>query len=54
MQVRQPTTRLLKDVPVSYYVFDVLHVDGWSTVGMPYAERRGVLDAIGKTCRSFA
>jgi bifunctional non-homologous end joining protein LigD len=47
MQVRRPTARLLNDVPASYYVFDVLHVDGWSTTAMPYTERREVLDTLG-------
>jgi bifunctional non-homologous end joining protein LigD len=37
---------LVKQVPVSYLVFDVLHVDGRSTLGLTYDERRAVLDSL--------
>lgn len=39
--------RLAKSVPVVYLVFDVLHLDGRSTVGLPYDERRSLLDGLG-------
>jgi bifunctional non-homologous end joining protein LigD len=39
--------RLTSSVPVTYFVFDVLHLDGRSTVGMPYRERRALLEGLG-------
>ncbi|WP_051640356.1 non-homologous end-joining DNA ligase [Cellulomonas sp. URHE0023] len=39
--------RLARDVPVVYLVFDVLHLDGRSTVGLPYDERRRLLTGLG-------
>src|ERR1700728_91457 len=38
--------RLAAQVPVSYLVFDVLHVDGRSTLDLPYEERRQVLESL--------
>ena len=38
--------RLSQKTPVSYLVFDVLHLDGRSTVGLPYAERRRLLESL--------
>lgn len=32
--------------PVAYLVFDVLWIDGRSTVGLPYTERRAILDGL--------
>jgi len=46
MHVRQPSQRLLASVPVFYQVFDVLHVAGWSTLRMPYQQRRDLLDQL--------
>ncbi|HUK72970.1 MAG TPA: non-homologous end-joining DNA ligase [Streptosporangiaceae bacterium] len=40
MHVRQPPQRLLAAVPVSYYVFDLLHDGGRSLLGEPYTVRR--------------
>jgi bifunctional non-homologous end joining protein LigD len=40
MHVRQPAQRLLAAVPVSYYVFDLLHHGGRSLLGEPYTARR--------------
>ncbi len=39
--------RLAADVPVIYFAFDVLHLDGRSTLALPYAERRGLLESLG-------
>ncbi|MBP2336314.1 non-homologous end-joining DNA ligase [Saccharothrix coeruleofusca] len=39
--------RLVARVPVTYLVFDVLHLDGRSTVGLPYARRRELLESLG-------
>ncbi|MGF7234382.1 MAG: DNA polymerase ligase N-terminal domain-containing protein [Frankia sp.] len=35
--------RLAKQTPVSYVVFDLLHLDGHDTTGLTYAERRTLL-----------
>ncbi|GAA4519172.1 MULTISPECIES: non-homologous end-joining DNA ligase [Nonomuraea] len=34
---------LARSTPVSYLIFDVLHVDDFSTIDLPYAERRELL-----------
>jgi bifunctional non-homologous end joining protein LigD len=39
--------RLAATVPVTYMVFDVLHLDGASTLALPYVERRRLLDGLG-------
>ncbi len=39
--------RLAAWVPVSYMVFDLLHLDGSATIGLPYVERRRMLDGLG-------
>ena len=39
--------RLAVSTPVTYLVFDVLHLDGRSTLSMPYAQRRALLDGMG-------
>jgi bifunctional non-homologous end joining protein LigD len=38
--------RLAAKVPVSYLVFDVLHLDGRSTVELPYQQRRSLLESL--------
>ena len=38
--------RRTKDTPVAYMAFDLLHLDGRSTLGLPYAERRELLDGL--------
>jgi len=45
--------RLAVSVPVTYLVFDVLHLDGRSTVSAPYRERRALLDDLGLTGPSW-
>lgn len=47
MHVARPGGDLLARVPVVYYVFDLLHLDGRSLLGAPYAERRQELVALG-------
>ncbi|NJC73499.1 DNA ligase [Planosporangium thailandense] len=49
MHVGAPTPGLLAAVPVVYHVFDVLHVDGESTLRLPYEHRRELLAALGLT-----
>ncbi len=39
--------RLAATVPVTYMVFDLLHLDGASTLALPYVERRRLLDGLG-------
>ncbi len=39
--------RLTAQTPVTYLVFDVLHLDGRSLTDVPYVERREVLDSLG-------
>jgi bifunctional non-homologous end joining protein LigD len=43
MHTAAPAPRLLQTVPVFYYVFDVLAVDGQDLTGQPYAARRDIL-----------
>ncbi len=43
MHVREPSPVLIASTPVSYNVFDVLHLDGEPTVHLPYHRRRELL-----------
>ncbi|XVV16332.1 non-homologous end-joining DNA ligase [Actinoplanes sp. CA-131856] len=57
MHVAAPPAALLHAVPVRYYVFDVLHLDGRSTVDLPYQRRRELLAELrldGATVRTPA
>ncbi|TDC92025.1 hypothetical protein E1285_12165 [Actinomadura sp. 7K507] len=49
MHLRQPhrIQALAQSDPVSYVIFDVLHRSEESQIGLPYAERRRVLDGLG-------
>lgn len=38
---------LMRDVPVTYVVFDVLHLDGHSIRDEPYERRRALLESLG-------
>ncbi len=38
--------RRMADTPVVYAIFDLLHLDGHSLVGLPYTERRAALEAL--------
>ena len=46
MQVRRPPGRLVASTPVWYYVFDLVHLDGWSTRRMSYLDRRALLESL--------
>jgi bifunctional non-homologous end joining protein LigD len=46
MHVTAPPAALLSAVPVVYYVFDVLHLDGEPTLDLPYARRRELLTGL--------
>jgi bifunctional non-homologous end joining protein LigD len=46
MHVAAPTAALLRSIPVTYYLFDLLALDGAPTVALPYARRRELLDAL--------
>lgn len=39
--------RRAQAVPVAYLIFDLLHLDGRSTMALPYRERRAVLASLG-------
>jgi bifunctional non-homologous end joining protein LigD len=43
MHVLKPTAQLRNDALTTYYVFDVLDIDGISTTDLPYLERREAL-----------
>jgi bifunctional non-homologous end joining protein LigD len=47
MHVARPTPTLLRDVPVTLLLFDVLHLEGRSLLAARYDERRAALDALG-------
>ncbi|RGP46511.1 hypothetical protein AWH04_03870 [Rhodococcus erythropolis] len=47
MHVQAPTAQVRRSVPVTYYPFDVLTVDGESTMPLPYLERRAVPEDLG-------
>jgi bifunctional non-homologous end joining protein LigD len=47
MHVAAPDPRLLAAIPVVYHVFDVLRLDGGATIGLPYRQRRALLDGLG-------
>jgi bifunctional non-homologous end joining protein LigD len=46
--------RLVDEVPVVYLVFDVLHLDGRSTTGLSYRDRRELLEGLGLEGPSWA
>jgi bifunctional non-homologous end joining protein LigD len=51
MHVRHPAPDLQARIPVSFYAFDVLHLDGRSLLAAPYDERRarlGELRPVGR------
>jgi bifunctional non-homologous end joining protein LigD len=49
MHVRRPSDALLRRIPVTYYVFDVLHLDGLSLLDEPYDRRRELLGGLDLT-----
>lgn len=56
MHVTKPADvqRLRREVPVTYLVFDLLHVDGRSLLALPYSHRRELLDGLGLAGSSWA
>jgi bifunctional non-homologous end joining protein LigD len=44
MHVRRPSAALAAAVPVTYLVFDVMHMDGRDLLHTPYAQRRALLE----------
>jgi bifunctional non-homologous end joining protein LigD len=46
--------RLVDEVPVVYLVFDVLYLDGRTTTGLPYTDRRSLLEGLGLEGPSWA
>ena len=38
--------RLMKEIPVTYLIFDVLYLDGRPTIDLPYTERRALLESL--------
>lgn len=47
MHVRRPGRELLSRTPVVYCLFDITHLDGWSTRRMSYVDRRALLESLG-------
>jgi bifunctional non-homologous end joining protein LigD len=47
MHLRQPAAGLAAAVPVTYLVFDLLHLDGQALLHTPYAQRRALLADLG-------
>lgn len=45
MHVGAPTGRLVAAVPVTYLVFDIMHLEGQPLITEPYAQRRAILEA---------
>ncbi len=48
---RAEAARRARQAPVTYMVFDVLHLDGQPLLGLPYHERRSRLEALGLSGR---
>ena len=42
-----PGRRLLREAPVSYLAFDLLHLDGRDITTLPYRARRSRLESLG-------
>jgi bifunctional non-homologous end joining protein LigD len=47
MHVRRPAARLLSDVPVQLYLFDLLYAGGELLLALPYTVRRDRLEGLG-------
>jgi bifunctional non-homologous end joining protein LigD len=46
MHVARPSRTLVSTVPVSYFLFDVLWLEGRLLLELPYAERRAILESL--------
>jgi bifunctional non-homologous end joining protein LigD len=44
MHVKAPAASLLRTTPVTFYLFDVLALNGEATIGLPYQRRREILE----------
>ncbi|MGH3686934.1 MAG: non-homologous end-joining DNA ligase [Pseudonocardiaceae bacterium] len=49
MNVHHPTSVVLRRAPVTYYVFDLLSLEGRSTIELPYQRRRELLGELELT-----
>ena len=49
MNLQRPTSTVLRRAPVTYYVFDLLSLDGRPTVQLPYQRRRKLLEELELT-----
>lgn len=49
MNLKRPSATLLRQVPVAYYVFDLLRLDDRCTLQLPYRQRRELLAELGIT-----
>ncbi|HEV2783771.1 MAG TPA: non-homologous end-joining DNA ligase [Actinophytocola sp.] len=52
MHIHAPTATLLGQVPITYVLFDLLHLDGTSLLEQPYRRRRELLDELDLDGRS--
>ena len=46
MHVARPSPELIRSIPVQFYGFDVLDIDGEPTIALPYSARRARLDEL--------
>jgi bifunctional non-homologous end joining protein LigD len=53
MQVRAPGENLVSQVPVVYYVFDLLYCDGYDLRGAPLLQRKQLLQRVLHTSEQF-
>jgi DNA ligase D-like protein (predicted ligase) len=49
MNLQRPSSIVLRRAPVTYYVFDLLSLDGKSTIQLPYQRRRELLNELELT-----
>ncbi|MGH4017839.1 MAG: non-homologous end-joining DNA ligase [Pseudonocardiaceae bacterium] len=49
MNLQRPSAKMLHQVPVAYYVFDLLRLDDRSTLTLPYRQRRDLLEELDLT-----
>ncbi len=48
MHIQEPSeaARLAATLPVSYHLFDILHLDGHDTIDLPWSDRRRLLESL--------
>jgi len=54
INVETPSARLLAEIPVIYYVFDVISLDGAPLLDRPYEQRRALLEGLDLAGPSLA